>query len=154
MVKENTGVLVFEGQGRVMWVSGTEDHHIAKWDYGEKPALYSKKIADEIAIGLCLNGTAAVAVAIPEYLNFENPQKSEPILFEFLKQFLQTNNWKEHITRDRARSVFTAICLKDGIVADSAQCKDMLQDLYVNYGVQSVGADREAFNVFMTEYIF
>lgn len=72
------GVMQF--QGRIKFVTKTEyKPKTAFWSENEKPMFFdSKSHADEIALGLALNGTSAVVVEVPNYIDFVNPPDDKP----------------------------------------------------------------------------
>jgi hypothetical protein len=57
-------VLVFTNSGPV-YVTSIPERNFAKWDRNEKPDEFSKSMAEDIAMGLNLNGYSAQMVCSP-----------------------------------------------------------------------------------------
>ena len=45
----------------------------AMWDAGKKAKTFSKLRAEDIAKGLCMNGTLAVPILVANYISLKNP---------------------------------------------------------------------------------
>lgn len=54
-------VLVITEYGPV-FVTGTGEHHVAYWDKDKEPKEYPKSVAEDITLGLGLNGYSAFTV--------------------------------------------------------------------------------------------
>ena len=74
-------VLVFTNTGPV-YVTDIPERNYAKWDRAEKPAEFSKSMAEDIACGLNLNGYSADMVVCPHEINYQ-PYRYEAGKFEW-----------------------------------------------------------------------
>lgn len=57
-------VLVFTTSG-AKYVTGIKERNYAEWDELENPMVFNKNYAEDVAMGLCLNGYSAVEVMSP-----------------------------------------------------------------------------------------
>lgn len=74
-------VLVFTSTGPV-YVTDIPDRHYAKWDRNEKPIDFSKTMAEDITMGLNLNGYSADMVVCPHEITGQ-PYRYEAGSFEW-----------------------------------------------------------------------
>ena len=51
-------------------------------------------------------------------------------LIEYLKNFLNQNDWCDNHTKEQARSIFTTLCLIEYIDADTDECDEILYYVY------------------------
>lgn len=49
------------------------EKRVALWEAGKKALTFSKLYAQDLAMGLCMNGTLAVPILVADYLSLENP---------------------------------------------------------------------------------
>lgn len=73
-------------------------------------------------------------------------------LFNYLKSFMIENNWEDCNIAKQARGTFTAICLVGNIDADTAECDNMLHELY-DVAVMEDIMGYDDFESFMIELI-
>lgn len=74
-------------------------------------------------------------------------------LHKYLKQFMIQNNWLDENIPERARSIFTTICLMENIDVDTAPAGIMLTNLYDDAGIETVDISYDEFENFMYELI-
>lgn len=74
-------VLVFTDDGPV-YVTSLGEHHWCHWNATEKPYELGKYFAEEVAMGLGLNGTNAVEVVMPFEMEHQ-PYRYEDGSFEW-----------------------------------------------------------------------
>lgn len=63
-------VLVFTDAGPV-YVTSLGGHNVCYWDRNERPMALKRYLAEEIAVGLRLNGSCAVMVTMPFDLEYQ-----------------------------------------------------------------------------------
>ncbi|MEE0930536.1 MAG: hypothetical protein UIM53_06005 [Acutalibacteraceae bacterium] len=73
-------------------------------------------------------------------------------LYNYLKDFMKTNNWYSNNTQYQARCIFTTICIIKDIKADNYITEDMLLELFVTSALEDL-MDYEDFEEFMCEYL-
>lgn len=74
-------------------------------------------------------------------------------MFECLKSFIIENYWYDAYIPQQARSIFTTICMMWNIDADTAECDNMLNELWICAGVDEIEIDYEEFENFMLTWI-
>lgn len=74
-------------------------------------------------------------------------------LFKYLEDFMIQNNWIDEYTPQRARAIFTTLCLVENIDADTADCDNMLLKLYNKADMESIDISYEDFENYMVELI-
>lgn len=67
MKKVNYAVMVYD-YGKYMFVTKLNGR-FAEWEEKEKVLLMSKGMAEDLALGLTLNGRLAMVVVVPNYIN-------------------------------------------------------------------------------------
>ncbi len=97
-------VIVLTNYGPV-FVTGIPEYHTAKWDKAETPREFTKSYAQDLALGLCVNGYIAYAVCQPFKITHQ-PYRYD--LGEF--RFERTDN--------RLEDVVSWIAEHDGVYAD------------------------------------
>ena len=69
-----------ETKTTIKWVTSAQiTPKVANWDDGEPAMTFSKQYAKDLAFGLCMNGTPAVAVIKEDYVNLKNPESKEEV---------------------------------------------------------------------------
>lgn len=63
-------VLVITDYGPV-FVTGTGEHHTAYWDKDKEPKAFSKSRAEDITLGLGLNGHSSFTVVSPWEIDYQ-----------------------------------------------------------------------------------
>lgn len=74
------------------------------------------------------------------------------LLFEYLKGFMSEGGWHDGNTAEQARAIFTTICFIGNIDADTAECDNMLFDLYNEAAMEDL-IDYVDFELFMISLI-
>lgn len=78
---------------------------------------------------------------------------SKQEMFEWLKSFMIENFWYDSNVSQQARSIFSTICMVWNIEADTAECDNMLNELWTCASVDEIEIDRDEFENFMLELI-
>lgn len=73
-------------------------------------------------------------------------------LFSYLKSFMIESGWHDGNTAKQARAIFTTICFVGNIIADTAECDNMLLDLYNEAAMEDL-IDYDDFETYMVELI-
>lgn len=73
-------------------------------------------------------------------------------LFNYLKCFMIESGWHDGNTAEQARAIFTTICFVGNIIADTAECDNMLLDLYNEAAMEDL-IDYDDFETYMVELI-
>lgn len=73
-------------------------------------------------------------------------------LFDYLKSFLIEEEWMNEHTLKQARAIFTTMCLVGYIDADTAECDNILLNLY-NEAIGENVMKYDDFEMFMVELI-
>lgn len=70
------GVLeTYEDRTEIKYVTDVQyDPKVAKWNAGEPAREFSKGMAKDLALGLCINGYAAIPMLKADYLILKNPK--------------------------------------------------------------------------------
>lgn len=73
-------------------------------------------------------------------------------LIDYLKGFLLQTNWEDEHTPEQARAIFATTCLVGNIDVDTAECDNLLLELYNSAALDEVIKYNE-FENFMIDYI-
>ena len=73
-------------------------------------------------------------------------------LFNYLKSFMLGSGWHDGNTAEQARAMFTTICFIGNVDADTAECDNMLLNLYNEAAMEDL-IDYDDFESFMIELI-
>lgn len=95
-----------------------------------------------------------------EYISFSNLylndrstfSKIGNVLFHHLKMHLINHDFDFCTIGEQTRSIFTTLCILDGIEADTATCDKILATLYYDY-IARDSMDFDSFYNYMIEYI-
>lgn len=66
------GVLMRDG--KIKFVTSTDEHHTAYWKDGEEAMLFSKSWAKDMCIGFAWNGISAVPILKQDFITLRNPE--------------------------------------------------------------------------------
>jgi len=93
--------------------------------------------------------------ALTQHLGREQqePEHDDGDVYGYLKTFMIQNNWEDEYTKKQTRSIFTTICLCRMIDADTAQCDQMLHELYDMADIQELEISYIEFKAYMIGYI-
>lgn len=73
------GILfAYEDRTEIKYVTSIDMHtKYAKWEAGKEAKIFSKDWAKDLSWALCLNGTPAIPMIKPDYLDLVNPKANE-----------------------------------------------------------------------------
>lgn len=65
-----------DGMNTIKYVTKTQNHpSVAHWEDGKPAEIFSKTWAEDVALGLCMNGYPAIVMIKPDYLELVNTGK-------------------------------------------------------------------------------
>jgi len=76
----------------------------------------------------------------------------EQKFLDYLYRYAADHDWDEPNVKYQIRSLFTAWCLMFNVDADTALCDQVLNWVYMEAALEG-RADKEAFELFMLEYL-
>lgn len=74
-------------------------------------------------------------------------------LILFLKEFLRENSWREPLVQKQARAIFATVCMVGNIEPDTAECDNLLAEIYGIACRKEEKTDYKIFERYMVEII-
>lgn len=68
---------ILRPNGKIKFVTGLGEHHVAYWEDGKDALYFSKDFALDMCKGFAWNGISAVPIMKQDFINLYNPTKSE-----------------------------------------------------------------------------
>ena len=63
-------------------------------------------------------------------MTFEEKKNTKMELLNYLKHFVAGNEWESIYVLEQARAIFTTLCFIGDVMADTAECDNMLAEVY------------------------
>lgn len=63
-------------------------------------------------------------------MTIKQKENAKSELFNYLRFFVTDNTWTNENVAEQAKAFFTTLCFVGDVMADTAECDDMLSEIY------------------------